>query len=110
VPAVDIADTDKAYEITAELPGIDEKNVEVKFASGVLTIKGEKNEEKDKPGNESDSGGRALSGNEHRRPLQAALAQVGKRSVGLRQLLEVLRRQRLAGDERHRHRHYPSIN
>src|SRR3974377_62553 len=36
-PPVDIADTDKAYEITAELPGLDEKNVEVKFASGVLT-------------------------------------------------------------------------
>jgi HSP20 family protein len=46
-PAVDVAETDKAYEITAELPGIDEKNVEVKFADGVLTIKGEKNEEKE---------------------------------------------------------------
>ena len=47
VPAVDIADTEKAYEITAELPGMDEKNIEVKFASGVLTIRGEKNEEKE---------------------------------------------------------------
>ena len=47
VPAVDIADTEKAYEVTAELPGIDEKNVEVKFANGVLTIKGEKREEKE---------------------------------------------------------------
>ncbi|HTV30000.1 MAG TPA: Hsp20/alpha crystallin family protein [Xanthobacteraceae bacterium] len=47
VPAVDIAETDKAYEITAELPGIDEKNVEVKVANGVLTIKGEKQEEKE---------------------------------------------------------------
>jgi len=45
--AVDIAETEKAYEITAELPGIDEKNVEVKFADGVLTIKGEKREEKE---------------------------------------------------------------
>jgi HSP20 family protein len=47
VPAVDIAETEKAYEIAAELPGIDEKNVEVKFADGVLTIKGEKREEKE---------------------------------------------------------------
>ena len=47
VPAVDIADTEKAYEVTAELPGMDEKNVEVKFANGVLTIKGEKKEEKE---------------------------------------------------------------
>jgi hypothetical protein len=47
MPAVDIADTDKAYEITAELPGMDEKDVEVKLANGVLTIKGEKKEEKE---------------------------------------------------------------
>jgi len=47
VPAVDIADTEKAYEITVELPGLDEKNVEVKFSDGVLTIKGEKKEEKE---------------------------------------------------------------
>lgn len=47
VPAVDIAETDKAYEITAELPGMDEKNIEVKFADGVLTIRGEKKDEKE---------------------------------------------------------------
>jgi HSP20 family protein len=47
VPAVDFMDTEKAYEVTAELPGIDEKNVEVKVANGVLTIKGEKQEEKE---------------------------------------------------------------
>ena len=46
-PAVDVAETDKAYEITAELPGLDEKNVEVKVANGILTIKGEKQEEKE---------------------------------------------------------------
>jgi HSP20 family protein len=47
VPAVDIADTEKAYEISAELPGLDEKNVELKFSDGMLTIKGEKKEEKE---------------------------------------------------------------
>ena len=47
VPAIDIADTEKAYEVTAELPGMDEKNVEVKIANGVLTIKGEKQDEKE---------------------------------------------------------------
>jgi HSP20 family protein len=46
-PAVDVSETDKAYEITAELPGMDEKNVEVKLANGVLTIKGEKRDEKE---------------------------------------------------------------
>ncbi len=50
-PAVDLAETDKGYEITAELPGMDEKNIEVKLANGILSIKGEKQEvkeEKDK--------------------------------------------------------------
>ncbi len=47
IPAVDFTDTDKAYEVTAELPGIDEKNIEVKVANGVLTIKGEKQEDKE---------------------------------------------------------------
>jgi HSP20 family protein len=47
MPAVDFTDTDKAYEITAELPGIDGKNLEVKVASDVLTIKGERREEKE---------------------------------------------------------------
>lgn len=46
-PAVDVAETEKAYNIVAELPGIDEKNVEVKLTNGVLTIKGEKQEEKE---------------------------------------------------------------
>ena len=46
-PAVDIAESDKAYEVTAELPGMDEKNIEVKVANGNLTIKGEKQEEKE---------------------------------------------------------------
>ena len=47
MPAVDVSETDKGYEITAELPGMDEKNVEVKLANGVLTIKGEKHDEKE---------------------------------------------------------------
>jgi HSP20 family protein len=47
VPAVDVAEKDKAYEITAELPGMDEKAIELKVAGGVLTITGEKQEEKE---------------------------------------------------------------
>ena len=47
IPAVDVTETDKAFEITAELPGMDEKNVEVKTANGGLTIKGEKKDERE---------------------------------------------------------------
>jgi HSP20 family protein len=46
-PAVDVIETDDAYELTADLPGIDEKNIEVKLAEGGLTIKGERQEEKE---------------------------------------------------------------
>ncbi len=46
-PSVDIVEKDNAYEVTAELPGMDEKNVEVKLINGGLTIKGEKQEEKE---------------------------------------------------------------
>ena len=47
MPAVDVVESEKAYEVAAELPGMDEKNVEVKVVNGNLTIKGEKQEEKE---------------------------------------------------------------
>jgi HSP20 family protein len=47
MPAVDVTETEKSYKVVAELPGIDEKNIEVKIANGMLTIKGEKQEEKE---------------------------------------------------------------
>jgi HSP20 family protein len=46
-PAVDVVEKDKGYEITAELPGMDEKNIEVKLSNDMLTIKGEKKEDKE---------------------------------------------------------------
>lgn len=46
-PAVDVAEKDGEYEITAELPGMDESNIEVKLSNGTLTIKGEKTESKE---------------------------------------------------------------
>ena len=46
-PAVDIAESDKAFELTAELPGMDEKSIEIKLVNGGLTIRGEKTQEKE---------------------------------------------------------------
>ena len=40
-------ETENAFKVTAELPGRDEKNVEVTLANNILTIKGEKSEEKE---------------------------------------------------------------
>ena len=46
-PAVDITEKDKSFEITAELPGMDLKNIEIKLSNGSLIIKGEKKEDKE---------------------------------------------------------------
>ena len=46
-PAMDLVEKEKEYEISAELPGIDEKNVEIKVANHMLSIKGGKKEEKE---------------------------------------------------------------
>jgi HSP20 family protein len=46
-PAVDIIESGKAYEITADVPGMDEKDIEVTLSDGVMTIKGEKQEQRE---------------------------------------------------------------
>lgn len=45
MPAVDITEKDESFEITAELPGMDQKNIEIKLSNGSLIIKGEKSED-----------------------------------------------------------------
>ena len=46
-PNLDVTETDKQIEITAELPGLEEKDVQVNLADNVLTIRGEKKAEKE---------------------------------------------------------------
>jgi len=45
-PNIDVKETDKTIELTAELPGVSEKDVEVTIADNMLTIRGEKKAEK----------------------------------------------------------------
>lgn len=45
IPTVEVAETDDAFVVTAELPGLERKDVRVEFDNGVLTIAGEKQEE-----------------------------------------------------------------
>lgn len=42
VPSVDLSETDKAYEIAAELPGMDPKEIEIAVQGDTLVLKGEK--------------------------------------------------------------------
>lgn len=46
-PRIDVSETESELKIEAELPGIDEKEVEVVLSQGRLTIKGEKKQEKE---------------------------------------------------------------
>ena len=46
-PDIDIRENDEEIIVEAELPGIDEKNIEVVVRNGVLSLKGEKKLERD---------------------------------------------------------------
>jgi HSP20 family protein len=46
-PEFDVRENTDAITIEAELPGVDEKDVTVTMANGILTIKGEKKQEKE---------------------------------------------------------------
>jgi HSP20 family protein len=41
-PSLDVEETDKEYRVTAELPGLQERDVEVLLQDGLLTVRGEK--------------------------------------------------------------------
>lgn len=41
-PRMDVSETDTAYEVTVELPGLDEKDITVTVKDGLLTVDGEK--------------------------------------------------------------------
>ena len=45
VPAINVAETKDAFEVTAELPGVDEKDIKVSLDDNQLVISGEKKAE-----------------------------------------------------------------
>lgn len=47
-PRIDVAEDDKSFHVTVELPGMTDKDVAVTVEDRVLTIRGEKKEEKEK--------------------------------------------------------------
>ena len=46
-PQVNLSESEKAVEVTVELPGVDEKDIDVTVTDDILTIKGEKKAEKE---------------------------------------------------------------
>ena len=47
VPQIEVSESDDGYKVTAELPGLDEKDIDVTIADDLLTLKGEKRAESD---------------------------------------------------------------
>lgn len=50
MPSVDISETDTAYLIKGEIPGVKKEDVKVTIQDGMLTIQGERKQEKEEKG------------------------------------------------------------
>ncbi|UZK70594.1 Hsp20/alpha crystallin family protein [Sphingomonas sp. S1-29] len=50
-PALELAEKENEYRLTAELPGLKEDDVEISIADGALTLSGEKHEEDERKDN-----------------------------------------------------------
>jgi HSP20 family protein len=46
-PSMEVTETEKSIEVTMEIPGIDEKDIEILVANDVLTVRGEKKAERE---------------------------------------------------------------
>ncbi len=46
-PSVDISETATQFEVSAELPGVDEKDIDLEVSDGMLTLKGTRSEERE---------------------------------------------------------------
>jgi HSP20 family protein len=53
-PQIDVAESKDAVEVTVELPGVDEKDVDITLADDVLTIRGEKKTEREEQDKDKD--------------------------------------------------------
>jgi HSP20 family protein len=56
LPAVDVRETEKAYELEMDLPGYDEKNIEVHVDSGSLIISSKQEDSQEEKKNGKDEG------------------------------------------------------
>jgi len=50
LPKVDIAETDQAFEIKVELPEVNREDIKIGVENGVLSIRGERKQEKEEKG------------------------------------------------------------
>jgi len=58
-PAVEVTEDDKMFKITAELPGLEQKDIEVILTGDTVTLKGEKRYEREEKGKDQHMSERA---------------------------------------------------
>ncbi|MDY6904288.1 MAG: Hsp20/alpha crystallin family protein [Thermodesulfobacteriota bacterium] len=46
VPSIDVSETENQYVVKAELPGLRKEDIDISMTDGILTLKGEKKQEK----------------------------------------------------------------
>src|SRR5512135_1041998 len=52
IPAVDIAERENDFVVKMELPGVAKEDVKITMQNGILTVKGEKKQEKESKGSD----------------------------------------------------------
>lgn len=52
IPAVDIAERENDFDVKMELPGVAKEDVKITMQEGILTVKGEKKQEKESKGSD----------------------------------------------------------
>ena len=67
MPLVDIREEETRFLIEADIPGVDPKDIEVHMDKGVLTIKGQRTQEKKEQENDRPSRTERVHGSFHRR-------------------------------------------
>jgi HSP20 family protein len=82
VPNIEVSETDEAIEITAEMPGLERKDVEISVDGDTLTIRGEKRVEEDQNGQQGEQGRQAQQREQGQQAQQREQGQqVQKRNV-----------------------------
>lgn len=72
-PRIDVRETDDAVIVSAELPGLEEKDVEVTLSDDVLTIRGEKKSEREEKDGGYSYSERSFGTFERRIPIDASV-------------------------------------
>lgn len=88
-PSFDITETEDDVKVTAELPGMDEKDIEVNLDNNVLTIRGEKREERDETKKNYHVRERSYGGFERSFPLPEGLDREHVRATFKKGVLDV---------------------